>query len=154
MVGFAGPRHRIIWGFDPWDLRMENRARWFTDDGWDYRLRFDLERPLPRRLFFRFRPELSWYESKSGVYYSAQASLFQQLSKNRVLEYQANAYFETDPSHQLRESNVRLRYRQRIWREWLTLEIAPQVAWYEKDDYDTTPGILVRLEGWFGRWNQ
>ncbi|MGB5985237.1 MAG: hypothetical protein WBG37_08015 [Desulfobacterales bacterium] len=154
VVGFVGPRHRILWGLDGWDLRMENRVRWFTDDGWDYRLRFDFERPVGQTLFFRLRPELNWYESEDGLYYNARAFLFHPLSKNRALEYQINNYFETEPSHQLKESNVKVRYRQRIWREWLTLEIAPQVAWYEEDDYDTTLGILVRLEGWFGRWNE
>jgi len=154
LVLWGGPRHRKLWDLGIWDVRMENRVRYYTDEGFDYRLRTDFERPVPGELFLRIRPEFSWYESESGVFYKLQGFLYHPLSRNRALEYQFNNYFESDLDSQLAETNLRVRYRQRIWRDWLTLEVAPQVAWYEEQDYHTTLGILVRLEGWFGRWKK
>jgi hypothetical protein len=55
-------------------------------------------------------------------------------------------------SGRLTQSNLRVNYRRQIWRKWLFMEVAPQLAWYEERDFKTVAGIMVRLEIWMGRY--
>jgi hypothetical protein len=69
-----------------------------------------------------------------------------------VLQYEWINNFETRPRNQAVEYLAVVRYRQKIWRDWLFYEIAPQARFPRDRDFDFTPGILFRLEMIFGRF--
>lgn len=152
VVGYGSSRYRYQTEIDDWTMRFTERVRWYEDDGWESRTRQDFERPIRDDLFFRITPGLDWYERKDGLYYNVAASVFHLLSEDHALQYELNNYFHTEVSDHHKEVNVRVRYRRKIWQDWLVLEIAPQLAWYEERDYDTVPGLFIRLETWFGRF--
>ena len=151
-VFFAGPRYRWYKEIsDPWAVRFTQRVRWYTDEGWYVKSIFDLERPVSEKFFFRSTASGKWEEEEEGYAYTFGLRLFQALSPGKALEYEVNSNFETRPVNVLDEANLRIRYRQRIWRDWLTLEIAPQLSFPRDEDYEITPGILVQLEADFGQ---
>jgi hypothetical protein len=168
IVEYGSVRLRYYKPFDDWAVRFTERLRYFTDDGWESRTDVDFERPVGGDLFLRVTPSLEWleikgkdddieeigYDREGGFYYSLTTSLFHPFSKNGALEYQFNNYFDTQLSGQLMESNLRVRLRHRLWREWLVMEVAPQLAWYEARDFDTVFGILVRFEIYLGRYER
>jgi len=145
-----GPRYRETFSFAPWALRFTQTVDWFSGVGWETKSSFDLDRPLSDAFLFRATAEGSWFEDEDGFFYDLRMRLFQALTKRRVLQYEWNNYFETSPSHRLEETNFKVRYRQRIWREWLYFEVAPQVSFPRENDFNATPGILFRLEAFFG----
>jgi len=152
LVGYGSTRYRYQVDVRRWTLRFVERLRWYTDNGWDSRSELDFERPLFERLFFRTTPSLTWKEKYNGFTYSWSTSLFHPLNNISALEYQFNTYFDTEISGRLTQSIVRVNYRRQIWRKWLFVEIAPQLAWYEERDFKTTAGIMVRLEIMMGRY--
>lgn len=151
-VLYGGVRYRYLVNYRRWTMRFVERLRWYTDDGWDIRSEIDFERQILDKLFFRTTPALKWQEKQDGFEYSWATSVFQPLNKISALEYQLNTYFDTEISGNLKESNVRIRYRRQVWRRWLIVEAAPQLAWYEERDFKTVAGIMVRLEIWMGRY--
>ena len=42
-------------------------------------------------------------------------------------------------------------YRANAYRKWLFFEIEPFLEWPEKEGYSTTPGIALRVEGYFNK---
>ncbi len=152
-VLFAGPRYRWYKQIsDPWALRFTQQFRWYTDEGWYIRSAFDMERPVSEKFFFRSSAEGVWQEEEEGYSYSFGLSLYHTLSPGRVLEYQIGNNYETRPVHVLDEVSIRVRYRQRLWRDWLRLEISPQVTLPREEDYEIVPGIFVQLEVEFGKY--
>ena len=149
-VLFVGPRYRRSIALNDWTLRFTQRIRWFTDRGWDSSTRFDLERPLSERFFFRTTTEGIWKQEESGYFYNYRMLLFQPLSEKRSLSYEWNNFFQTHPDNRLQETNLRLRYRQNIWRKWLFFDVAPQAAFLKDRDFNISPGIIFRLEMIFG----
>ncbi|MEZ5933278.1 MAG: hypothetical protein R3F54_15260 [Alphaproteobacteria bacterium] len=146
-----GPRYRETVPLDEsWDLRLTNTIRYFTDDGWFWRGILDLERPIQNDALLRIGPSATWKQDDSGVEYEANVSLFTPLGRNRVVEYQFNNLFETEAPNRHVETNLRVRYRRQIWREWLKLEVAPEIALLRDAEWEVTPGILLRLELLFG----
>lgn len=148
---FMGPRYRVLFPFTPWDLRFTEDVIWRSDQGWQSVSRFDYERTLPHELFFRTSAEGVWTQHVDGYLYGVSLLLRQPLDPKRALEYDAITSFQTRPISDLEEVAFRVRYRQQIWREWFFLEIAPQCRFPRSMHFQSTPGILFRLEMFFGR---
>ncbi|MHC4231537.1 MAG: hypothetical protein ACYTEM_07890 [Planctomycetota bacterium] len=153
-VGYGSSRYRYRTEIDDWKVRFTERVRWYEDDGWDSRSRVDFEQPWDENLFFRTTPGLDWYERRDGFYYSLTNSVYQLLDEDAAIQYELNNFFYTEVSGQHEETNIRIRFRRRIYKDWLVLEISPQLAWYEERDYDTVPGLFIRLETWFGNFSE
>jgi hypothetical protein len=151
---YAGPRFRLSKKLKTWVVQFTQEVKYFTDDGWETTTRFDFEKPLSERLFFRIRTEGSWYENEVGYYYDLNFILYQVLDEDRALEYAWNNYFETRPSGRLDQIQLHVTYRQRFWRPWLFFEIEPQLAFRNEHEFVPAPGITFAVEALFGkrRW--
>lgn len=146
----AGPRYRYLIPLDPWELRFTQEVIWSSDMRWQSRTRFDLERPLPYDLFFRSSLEGLWSENVFGYPYALSFILRKPLDSNRALQYEWVNSFQTWPTNLLVEELFVFRFRQRFWRDWMFLEIAPQVRFPRDSGFTYTPGILFRIEMVFG----
>jgi len=146
----AGPRYRYLVPLDPWALRFTQEFVWSTDQRWQSRTTFDFERTLPNDLFFRMTLEELWSENVIGYPYALSFLLRQPLDHNRAIQYEWVNSFQTHPTNELDEELLVFRFRQRFWRDWLFLEIAPQLRFSRDRAFEFTPGILFRLEMVFG----
>jgi hypothetical protein len=147
---YVGPRYRKLFRFEKWALRLTERIRYYTDDGFESKNRIDFERPITKRLFFRSSTDGSWYEEEPGFYYNLRLFLFHVISPIRVLEYEWRASYETRPHHQLQEVVFKVRYRQPFLKKWLFLDLVPMATFPREKDFDFTPGFMVQLEFIFG----
>lgn len=147
---YAGLRFRYFQDFGSWQGRLVDRLRFYTDDGWENKFSFDLERRVSEHWFIRNTAAVNWFEDRDGLFYSYKFRTYQLLSEEKAISYEAGAYFETEPDHILSDVRLRLRYRQRFFRDWLVLEISPQVTFPEEFDRDANPGIIVQFEADFG----
>ena len=143
---YIGPRYRHLFFFGKWSLRFTEQIRYFTEEGFESKTRIDCERRLSKTLFFRFTPNGNWYEEEHGYYYSFRLMLYQILTHRRVLKYEWYNGFETKPHHQLQKVTLRIRYRQRVRREWMYAELMPQLSFPRDRDFKITPGFMVRIE--------
>jgi hypothetical protein len=57
---------------------------------------------------------------------------------------------DTDPDFAVTDIQLKLRYRQRFFRDWMVLEIGPQLTFPEEYDHEVNPGLVIRLEAEFG----
>ncbi len=149
---FIQPRYRYLLSLDSWAFRFTQEFRWWTEFGWEETTTIDVERPLGETLFFRTSAQGAWSEQEDGYFYSLSFVLRQPLSARRVFQYEWINSFQTQPAHQLQEVLAVVRYRQRLWRDWMFYEIAPQASFRRERDFDVAPGILFRLEMIFGRY--
>lgn len=147
---YAGLRYRYEYGFGPWTARATDNFRYYTDDGFENRFSVDLERYLSRRWFFRASGSVDWYEGGDGLPHALNFRLYHVLSRHRALLYEVGNYFDTEPRYGMTDLQLRVRYRQRLYRDWLVAEVAPQVRFPADEDREPDPGIVVRLEADFG----
>ena len=147
---FIGPRFRRTFKFDTWNLRFTQRLRWFSSKGWEATTRFDYERLLSEKMFFRHTVDGRWREEDAGYRYEIRPSLIQQLHSKKAIEYQWNNLFKTSPNHRLDSSVLRVRYRRNLKRKWLFYEINPQIAMRNDEDFEPKAGITFQIEVVFG----
>jgi len=142
-------RYRYLKKLGLWQFRATERVRYFTMDGWESKTSFDLERPFSGKFFYRTTLDGLWFEDEHGFFYNIIFSLFQPIDNERSLVYDWINAFETYPEHKLKEVVLRARFRQRIYKKWLFLEIAPQIRCPGDSDYEINPGFTVMLESFF-----
>lgn len=147
---YLGLRYRRLVPLnDDWNFRFIERVRFFSEDRFESYTSFDLERGFAEDRLFRANLGGTWLEEEEDFSYVAGFSLFDPIDEKSALEYQLFNAFGTKP-HRLDEVTLRVRYRRQFWREWLTLEVAPQIAYPDARDFEPVPGILFRLEAVFG----
>ncbi len=149
---YGGLRYRHLHPFfsDDWEGRLTNRLRYYTDDGWENKTSYDIESHLGERFFIRntFTGVLS--EKDDGFPFSAVLRLYQIFSIERALLYDAGLYMGTEPEFEVTDVQFKLRYRQRFYRDWLVLEVAPQITFPNDHDHEMNPGLVVKFEADFG----
>lgn len=147
---FIAPRYRLLIPLKPWDFRFSQEVVYRTDTRWQSETQFDLERPLSHELFFRTNVTGIWKEQERGYSYSLNFSVRQPLGASHALNYTWSNSYQTRPVNELTNVGLSVGYRHSFWREWLFYEIAPQVRFPRDRNFDVTPGILFRIEMFFG----
>lgn len=147
---FAGVRYRAVQDFGIWQGRLTNRLRYYTDDGFENKTSYDLERKLNENLLFRTITSINLEESEEGIPHSQYFRLYQILSPFQAISYEAGIYANTEPSYKMTDTQILVTYRQRFYRDWLVLEISPKVSFSEDNGSEANPGIVFKLEATFG----
>ena len=150
-VLFISPRYRALFPYAVWQLRFTQELLWRTDTAWQTDSRFELERQLPEDFFFRTTLDGVWASRTTGYFYSLNFLLREPFGPNHAVDYEWINNYQTLPVNELTEIDFRIRYRHNFWREWLFFEVAPQVRFPRDHNFDRIPGILFRLEMFFGR---
>ena len=149
---FAGLRYRHLHSLsdDGWSGRFTNRLRYYTDDGWENKASYDIEKFFGERFLSRSILTAVLSESRDGMPFSAVTRLYQVFDIDSAISYDVGAYFDTEPELELTDFQIKLRYRQRFFRDWLVFEVAPLVTFPKEYDHELNPGILTRFEIDFG----
>ncbi|VAX30321.1 hypothetical protein MNBD_NITROSPIRAE02-1337 [hydrothermal vent metagenome] len=151
-VFYAEGRYRHQVKLDAWIFRFTQSLKWLTDEGLETRTLIDLERPVSNRFFFRTTADGSWFEHRDGFFYNLNLYVFQSLSSRRVLSYEWINDFQTRPDNRLEEILLQMRYRQKIWRNWIFYEVSPRVTFPRDEGFSSIPGIALKLEAIIGKY--
>lgn len=147
---YVGLRLRHIVLFDPWSMRLRENVRRYTIEGVESHTTVDLERLVSENQFFRSTTGGSWYEERVGFYYFQQFALHHFLNKNALVSGEWSNSFSTRPNNVLDETVLRVSYTRLLERKWVSVEIAPQVAFRRAIDYQPAWGLTLRMEFFFG----
>ena len=143
---YAGIRYRRSHDLDSWQGRLVNRLNYYTDDEWEDIVSYEIWRPLGERWIFRTKATATWHVEEDGLPHSLVFAMFQKINDEKALRYEIGNYFDTEESYKMTDLQFRVRYRQRFLRDWLVLEIAPQVGFPEDHEREVNPGIIISLE--------
>lgn len=147
---FGGARLRQrLFESDPWSARLVARSRWYTDAGWRSRMWLELDRRFNDDLLGRVQVIGDWRQARDGVLCAGGPVLMQKLSGQRALRYELIGKWRSRPEQHLETGYLRVRYRQRLWRKWVFLELVPELSLPRQDDYAPRPGLLLRIDAYF-----
>ena len=137
-------------------LRFNETLFWRSEEGFGTTTRFDIERLLTDDLLIRLTGSGTFSEDTEGLEWFSNLTLFQTLAAARAFAYQIGISGETDREIPIEDYGLRVIYRQRIYREWLYLELRSSVGW-PRDTWserrEANWGAGVALEMQFGQRN-
>lgn len=146
----AGARLRYSQDFGAWHGRFINRLRYYTDDGLENDVSYDIDILISDHWLSRTTVAADWLEERDGLQHSLLFRFYQMINPEKAIVYEVGNYFDTEDSYSMTDLQLRLQYRQRFLRDWLILEVAPQVTFPEDHDREANPGVVVKLEALFG----
>ncbi|REL37196.1 hypothetical protein [Thalassotalea euphylliae] len=149
---FVRARHKSRYSWNKTHgLRVEPALFYFVDDGLGARLLLEYDYQLSLRNQFRFDYSIRGSESFSGIrwkhgfYHLHQYSLKRAGALGLVIEGERNG----ENGFIIDNYTLSYRYRFNAYKRWLFFEVEPFLEWPEDENYKTTPGIALRVEGYF-----
>lgn len=147
---FAGARYRETVSItDNWSMRFVQRLRYYSLNGLESRTTLQFDRLFDKNTLFRTGIDGTWLQEQPDYFYNVSLALYRPIDERSAVQYEVIGQFKTDP-HRLDRITARIAHRQKIYRDWLVFEVAPQVSFPDEREFRPVPGILFRLEAVFG----
>ncbi len=125
--------------------RFRQTVFYQIEEGFGATSRVDLEQILGDRFLLRLRNSGTFSQFSQGVEWESGLTLFHNLGAGRAMAYQLGISGDSDAPVTVHKYGVRIVYRQNIAREWLFLDLRPEVNW--RRDQPGEPRVPVYALG-------
>lgn len=144
-------RARIRKSFYPgkWELRPLEEVYWRYHKGQGVRSQVMMQRILPNSQFFRSTSEVDWVYRERRTYASQDFTLTRELSPLHAVQSHIGIRGESDPMRVV-QWFVNVGWRRNIYRDWLFLELRPELLFDREEDFRAEPRLFLILESYFG----
>ncbi len=138
---------------DDWRINAAQTFFWFNTTGPGETTQVDFERPLSEPLLFRASSNGTWTNATQQLDLRQDMILFQKVDERTAMQYQASVIGLSDARMQSHVTDyvLLMLYRHRLHRQWMYLEISPQLHFPEARGYRSSGTLTLRLEILFDR---
>lgn len=143
---FTRARGSVIGTLGSWHTKASETVFWFNSIGAGETTRFDIERLLSEPLLFRVSSNATWLHDSQNFDLRQDFSLFHTWDERTALLYQASVFGISKPQTHVTDYVLLVSYRYRLHRDWLFLELDPQLHFPIDKQFHTSPALVMRLE--------
>ena len=151
---FLQARHKrtYMWQ-DKHSFKLEPAIYYYLKDKAGSRLLLEYNYQINEQEQYRMNYSIKGSESFHGIRWKHGFYHLKQLSDRKagILGLQVEGERNGEKGFLVDNYTLSYRYRFGALREWLFFEIEPFLEFPEEEDYKTTPGIALRVEGFFHR---
>ena len=145
---FGDARIRFQYLTGTWITRLTQQV-FFNGEEFGERTRLDFQQPIGKKNVFRSASMVMWSETSQGVDLKQTFLLRHFLSESKAAGASCEITGHTRPYLSVDTYVAALEYRQKMWRDWLYLNIKPQAKFPHETDFRFTPLLNVSLEAIF-----
>lgn len=139
-------RGRLIADLGRWQMRLSETLFWKSDDGVGERTQLDFSRRIGEATTFRSGTGAEWSEVSEGIDLGQAFVLSHALSHRRRIAFRVGVAGHTEPSAIVDSYSARVTWRQRVYRDWLFMELEPGVDFPNDRDFRATPLMTIRFD--------
>ena len=132
-------------------LSLSESVFWYNTIGAGENTQLEASCNVTKRLLFRATSNATWLHDQQNFDLRQDFAFFQTLSERDFLQYQLSVIGNSQPHTDVSEYVILLLYRQRLHRDWIFLELSPQVHYLEIHNYQPEPQLVIRLEMLFSK---
>ena len=138
---------------DDWRMKAAQTFFWFNTTGPGETTQLDFERTISDPLLLRVSSNATWTNTAQQLDLRQDLILFQKVDDRTAMQYQASVIGLSDPRMQSHVTDyvLLMLYRHRLHREWMFLEISPQLHFPQDRSFQSSGMLSVRLEILFDR---
>ena len=149
---FIRGRHKRTYSWNErHSFKVEPSLYYYLDDGIGSRLLLEYDYQINATEQYRFNYSIRGSESFNGIRWKHGFYHLKQISDHEaaILGLQAEGERNGDRGFFVDKYTLSYRYRFRALKEWLYFEVEPLLEFTEEENYKVTPGIALRVEGFF-----
>lgn len=143
---FARGRARYTVSLAQWQIELAETLFWFNNTGTGATTQLDFARQISEPTLFRASTHGTWLMNTQNFDLNQDLSVFRTLDDRSGLLYQASAIGVSRPQWKVTEYIALVAYRYRLHREWVFLELSPQLHYPATENYRVNPMLGLRLE--------
>ena len=143
-------RGKYLRQWEDWTLTVSESGIWESDDGFSEKTALDLRWAIDDRTFIRSTSAGIWSENSKGVDLGQAFVWHHELNSSCTLGLEGGIAGHTEPTTDVDRYLIRAPVRQRLYKDWIFLEIEPGADFPADRDYRFSPLILMKLEFVFG----
>lgn len=134
-------------------FKIEPSIYYFLNDGLGAKLLLEYDYQLHEKSQFRINYSIRASESFKGIRWKHGFYKLTQLQQQSasIIGLQVEGERAGENGFIVDKYTLSYRYRFNALKSWLFFEIEPFIEWEEEMNYDTTPGIALRVEGHFSK---
>lgn len=136
---------------DPHFLRFTQFVHWRDRRGFGTTCRLEYEHKPAENYLVINRGNFEWGEKTAGVEWSYHTALARILRDRHGGAVFTEINGETSPNGKIKGYRTGIRYRYRLYREWLFLDLVPAMEFNYENNFKLEPVLTARLETIFGR---
>ncbi|MDH3452399.1 MAG: hypothetical protein OEN20_08260, partial [Gammaproteobacteria bacterium] len=144
----ASVRGRFTKPIGIWTARL-TQTFFYDGDEFGERTVVDFDHPIDRATLFRSATGVTVTESSEGAELLQRFLLRRLLAEHTGVEFFVASEGHTDPVVVADRHITGLTYRKRVWKDWLTLSVRPELRYPRDLDFDREAAFIVALEAVF-----
>lgn len=133
-----------------WQIPVAETLLWKHDEGFSAATQLGFARDLAPAVALGFASNATWRENLGGFNLSQTASLAWRIDERSLAALQLGAYGTSVPELHDTAYSVAVSYRRKMYKDWLVLELRPEVVYPRDRDFRAVPFLVVQLEAYFG----
>jgi hypothetical protein len=155
---YVKARYRYVHFFGERSMfRWRQTVFWELEDQFGITTNLDLERRFGHDYLLRWANTGTVSGISEGVDWWSNLTLYHSVDSRRAIAYTVWVTGETEAPVTTEEYGIRVVYRQRVHRDWLFVDIGPQISWPREGPLDLREpsfGAIIGFEMHFGerRW--
>jgi hypothetical protein len=143
---FARSRASLAIPKGEWRIKVAESVFWFNTLGVGETTQLDFERPISAPLLFRATSTAAWLNNTQNFDLRQDFTLFHTLDERNALLYQTSVVGVSHPQVQVTDYVVLMLYRYRLHRDWMFVELSPQLHFPKEMNFHSSPMFSLRLE--------
>ena len=136
-----------------WRVKVIESLFWFNSIGSGETTQLDLEYLYSDPILIRATSNATWLVRKKNFDLRQDLSVYQKVDERTAMLYQASVIGISEPTLQVTEYVLLALYRYRLHRDWMFLEISPQLHFPREKNFESVPLLNLRLEMLFNDSN-
>lgn len=129
-----------------WTLSWDEIPYWDDSIGWGFDSSLVFNRKIDERNLFRSSTYAGWKNSTDMFDLRQVFALFHTFSSRRAISFYTGAYGVSEPTTQVTQYLVGSMYRQNIHKDYLFIEIEPQIRYQRINRFQPEHSIAFRFE--------
>lgn len=136
--------------FDHFKLRATQTIFWTAQEGVGEKTDFEFNKPLDHNSIMRLDMDAEYLLNNDYFDLSYGLGLYHELNNKAVLSYYLRASGDTIDEATFNNYGVGIRYRKKVYKDWMFAEINPELETASDNQYKTTPILMLRFEALVG----
>lgn len=136
--------------FTEWILKIHERLRWQNSSGFTNDIDVDFDKSLTRNHILRMVNNFFWNDQDYSIRFENGPSLFHQINEHTALSYHAHVISVNIPDFLVTNYVLQVTYRQRVYSNWLFMDLTPFINFPRSENFARTPGFILGFDAVFG----
>lgn len=134
---------------EEWSVPYRLRLSYFHSDGFSANSSLSFERAMRNEMFLRLKTDVDWDQELDSMEGVQTASVYKRLTNRSGMDYVFGVVYQSASHTVVTNYFLSANYRKLVHKDWLYVDVIPQLGFAREDDYESKLSLTFRVEMFF-----